>query len=213
MTSLPRTFFDRDAREVAIDLLGRHLVRTSADVDPHPGAVATIVETEAYLGSHDLACHACRGRTPRTATMFGPPGRAYVYLIYGMYHCLNAVTGPDGTAGAVLIRAVFINDDEPSRQGRPYRGTGPGRLTRALDVTRRHDAADLSDPSSPIQVLPGPRPIARANPDQPIRRGPRIGVDSAGPEWAAKPLRFWLDSHFAVSGTRKRNQAGEKITG
>jgi DNA-3-methyladenine glycosylase len=141
------------------------------------------------------------------------PGHAYVYLIYGMYHCLNAVTGPDGTAGAVLIRAVLINDDEPSRQGRPYRGTGPGRLTRALDVTRRHDTADLSDPSSPIQVLPGPRPIARPNPDQPIRRGPRIGVDSAGPEWAAKPLRFWLDSHFAVSGTRKRNQVGEKITG
>lgn len=210
MRPLPRKFFDRDARNVAIDLLGRHLVRKSADGDPHPGAVATIVETEAYLGSHDLACHACRGRTPRTATMFGPPGHAYVYLIYGMYHCLNAVTCPNGTAGAVLIRAVSINHDQPSRRGAPYRGTGPGRLTRALDVTRRHDTADLCDASSPIQFVAGPRPIARPHPEQPYRCGPRIGVEAAGPEWAGKPLRFWLEGHFAVSGTRKRNEAGER---
>ncbi len=205
---LPRIFFDRDARDVATDLLGRHLVRTSADGGQHAGAVATIVETEAYLGSHDFACHACRGRTPRTATMFGPPGHAYVYLVSGMYHCLNTVPGPYGTTGAVLIRAVYVDHDQPSRQGAAYRGTGPGRLTRSLDVTRRHDTADLCDMSSTIQFASGPRPIARPNPDQPFRCGPRIGDDSAGPEWAGKPLRFWLDGHFAVSGTR--NEAGER---
>ena len=210
MRPRPRIFFDGDARDVAIHLLGRHLVRTSADGDPHSGAVATIVETEAYLGSHDLACHACRGRTPRTATMFGPPGHAYVSLICGMYRSLNAVTGPDGTAGAVLIRAVWIDHDEPSRQRAPYPGSGPGRLTRALDVTRRHDTADLCEVSSQIHVVSGPTSIAQTHPEHPYRCGPRIGVNSAGPEWAGNPLRFWLEGHFAVSGTRKRNRAGER---
>lgn len=135
MTSLPRTFFDRDAREVAIDLLGRHLVRTSGAVDPHPRAVATIVETAAYLSSHDLACRACQGRIPRTAMMVGARGHANVFPICDMYHCLDAVTGRDGTTGAVLIRTVFVGHDEPPRQGGRCRGAWPGRLTPAIEVT------------------------------------------------------------------------------
>lgn len=163
-------FYDRDTVVVARDLLGRTLV--------HGERRGRIVETEAYVGEHDLACHASKGRTPRTAVMFGPPGRAYVYLIYGMHHCFNVVTEAEGHASAVLIRGLA------PLEGETLVGHGPGRLCRALGIDRRLDGHDLTRP--PLTVRPGtPVPARR------IARGPRIGVDYAG-AWAEKPLRFWI---------------------
>jgi DNA-3-methyladenine glycosylase len=105
MRKLPRKFYDRDTIEVAHELLGKCLVHVSGGIQ----RVGRIVEAEAYLGPHDLAAHSSKGLTPRTKTMFGPPGHAYVYLIYGMYHCMNVVTQPEGTASAVLLRALDID--------------------------------------------------------------------------------------------------------
>src|SRR4030095_9241839 len=102
MRKLTREFYDRDTIVVAKELLGKHLVLVSSGVE----RVGRMVEVEAYLGPHDLAAHSARGRTPRNQVMFGPPGHAYVYLIYGVHHCLNAVTEPEGHAAAVLIRAL-----------------------------------------------------------------------------------------------------------
>src|SRR3954467_6947943 len=102
MNKLPRAFYDRDTIQVAQDLLGKYLVYNRGGVE----RIGRIVEAEAYLGPHDLAAHSSKGRTPHTEVMFGPPGHAYVYLIYGMHNCLNAVTGSDGVASAVLIRAL-----------------------------------------------------------------------------------------------------------
>src|SRR5438093_1444848 len=101
-STLPRSFYDRDAISVAHDLLGKHLVHHAEGLT----RVGRIVEVEAYLGPHDLAAHSARGRTSRTEVMFGPPGHAYVYLIYGMYHCMNVVVAKEGCAAAVLLRAL-----------------------------------------------------------------------------------------------------------
>jgi DNA-3-methyladenine glycosylase len=150
-----------------------------------------IVETEAYLGPHDLACHAARGRTARTEVMFGPPGHAYVYLIYGMHHCVNAVTEQDGFAAAVLIRAL---EPDPGVDGRT---DGPGRLCKALGIDRSHNGADLTRPGA-LYVTPGDRPVKVGRPTGEIGVGPRIGVAYAG-EWAEAPLRFWLKGNRWVS--------------
>jgi len=147
--------------------------------------VGRVVETEAYLGPHDLAAHSARGRTARTEVMFGPPGHAYVYLIYGVHHCMNVVTEPEGKAAAVLIRAL-----EPVRN---IEGStkGPGLLCRALGINRSHSGHDLvgddlflaePDDRGPFEV------VAR----------PRIGVAYAG-EWAAKPLRFYVAGNAFIS--------------
>ena len=174
MEILPRSFYDRNAKEVAPEILGMHLVRTIAG-ETHVGR---IVEVEAYLGPHDLAAHTSKGRTKRTSVMFGPPGYAYVYLIYGMYHCLNAVTGPGDHASAVLIRAL-----EPI-SGIVGATNGPGRLCRAMDIDLTLYGYDLT--------LGGDLTIARpSEPGEPftIAVGPRIGVDYAK-EWVLEPLRF-----------------------
>src|ERR1700722_327624 len=130
---LPRSFYARPTVEVARDLLGK-VVR-------HGRASARIVETEAYLGTGDAAAHSARGQTPRTKVIFGPPGHAYVYLIYGMHLCLNIVAEPAGVAGCVLIRAV-----EPVDTAAEFAppSKGPGRLTRALGITLDHYGADLT---------------------------------------------------------------------
>src|SRR3954469_16206991 len=132
---LPRRFYDRPALAVARDLLGKVLV---VDV-PGDRRSARIVEVEAYVGEYDLACHAAKGRTARTEVLFGPPGHAYVYLIYGMYHCFNVVTEPEGVAAAVLVRGV-----EPLEGIAPEAGTdGPGKLCRAMHITMAQNRADL----------------------------------------------------------------------
>ena len=144
---LPRRFFARPTEVVAPDLLGKMLVREAAGVG---AADARIVEVEAYLGPRDQASHARRGPTPRAAIMFGPPGHLYVYLIYGMYHCMNFVCEPDGHAGAVLIRAAepLTGDDATD----PRACAGPGKLCRALGITLADKGLDLTSAASGLFV-------------------------------------------------------------
>jgi DNA-3-methyladenine glycosylase len=184
--ALERAWFDRPAALLAPDLLGARLI--------HHGAGGTvggrIVEVEAYEGPEDLAAHSSRGRTPRNAVMFGPPGHLYVYLIYGLHHCLNVVAGPGRKPEAVLVRALEIDEGRELARGR--RGdrppdhrlaAGPGNVGSALGVDRALDGSDLL--AGPVRIEP------RSGPMPEVRRGPRIGVDYAGP-WAARPLRYWI---------------------
>jgi DNA-3-methyladenine glycosylase len=181
---LPRAFFDRDTRVVARDLLGKVLVHQ----DGRTRRAARIVETEAYHGPSDRASHARSGPTPRSAVMFGPPGHAYVYRVYGLHHCMNVVTGPEGFPAAVLVRAA-----EPL-EGCLHSTRGPGNLCRALRIdTGRHTGLDLVD--GPIWVEEGEGPAGR------VLRTPRIGVDFAG-AWALRPWRFLL-AESAWTSSRK----------
>lgn len=179
-TRLPRSFYAGRTERVARALLGKHLVHRHDGVEQR----ARIVEVEAYLGPHDLAAHTSRGLTPRTRTMFGPPGHVYVYLIYGMHHCMNVVTEPEGKGAAVLLRAL-----EPL-SGIEGRTSGPGLLCRALGIDRRHNGHDLLSDSLFIEDAGGPRPK--------IVSRPRIGVEYAG-EWAKKALRFYVAGNPHVS--------------
>ena len=155
-----------------------------------------IVETEAYRGPEDLAAHSARGRTARNGVMFGPPGFLYVYLVYGLHHCLNVVAGPGDKPEAVLIRALAIDEGVDLARARrssavPERrlASGPGNVGQALGIDRRHNGLDLL--SGPVRIEP--------RPDRPrVARGGRIGVDYAGP-WAARPLRFWIADDPHVS--------------
>lgn len=180
---LPRTFFDRDTALVARELLGCLLVHRSGGTE----RIGRIVETEAYLGVGDLAAHSSKGVTPRTRVMFGPPGHAYVYLIYGMHHCVNIVTEGPGQGTAVLLRAV-----EPV-QNLHGRTSGPGLLCRAMDIDRRLNGHDFC--SDDLHVLARPAAWSAA-----IVHRPRVGVDYAG-DWAARPLRFYLEGNRHVSRT------------
>jgi DNA-3-methyladenine glycosylase len=179
-----RSFYERGAESVARDLIGRILSVS----DSGTSILARIVETEAYVGIQDLACHAAKGRTARNSVMFGQPGHAYVYFVYGMHHMLNLVTAPDGDPQAVLIRALEPLVPGP---GVPYRG--PGVLCRSLCITRADNASDLCG-SGRICVEEG-EPVS---PDD-IVVTPRIGVDYAG-EWKNAPLRFCLRGNRHVSG-------------
>lgn len=181
MRKLPRSFYDRDTIVVAHELLGKHLVHVVAGVE----RVGRIVEVEAYLGPHDLAAHSARGLTKRTRVMFGLPGHAYVYLIYGMHWCMNMVTQAEGTASAVLLRAV-----EPVKNiaGRTQ---GPALLTRAMGIDGRLNGHDLT---SDDFYVADPRDDARIR----IVKRPRIGVDYAG-HWARRLLRFYIRGNVFVS--------------
>jgi len=186
---LSRSFFARDAASVARDLLGCLLVRSSPDGDK----ICSIVETEAYVGAHDLACHASKGRTPRTEPMFGEPGHAYVYFVYGLHHLLNVVTGTVGDPQAVLIRGA---EPWPFSEMRDSSLAGPAKLCKALDIdTPRHNRLDLCAHSE-IHLLPTPEPISAE-----IATSPRIGVAYAK-DWAAAPLRFFLRHSPGVSGPK-----------
>lgn len=181
MRKLPRSFYDRDTIVVAHELLGQHLVHVVAGVE----RVGRIVEVEAYLGPHDLAAHSARGLTKRTRVMFGPPGHAYVYLIYGMHWCMNVVTQAEGTASAVLLRAV-----EPVKniEGRTQ---GPALLTRAMGIDGRLNGHDLLSDELFVRDAGGDAPIR-------IVKRPRIGVDYAG-HWARRLLRFYIRGNPFVS--------------
>ncbi len=195
MSRLNRDFFARDTLTVARRLLGQRLVR----VLDGRRLTGRIVETEAYIGDGDEACHASRGRTKRNATMFGPPGHAYVYFIYGMYHCLNAVTERDGYPAAVLIRALEpltgLEAMRTRRDGRPDTEltSGPGKLCMALEIDRSFDGADLCAPDARLFVKAG-KPV----PDGAIAAGPRVGV--RGDETALNaPWRFYVRDNRHVS--------------
>ncbi|MFH8611412.1 DNA-3-methyladenine glycosylase [Streptomyces sp. NPDC018029] len=197
-TPLTRDFFDRPVLEVAPDLLGRILVRDSA-----AGPIEVrLTEVEAYAGEVDPGSHAYRGRTARNSVMFGRPGHMYVYFTYGMWHCMNLVCGPEGMAGAVLLRAGEITKGvEVARERRlsarndKELAKGPARLATALDVDRRLDGADVcGDPSSPFSVLTG-TPVTS---DQ-VSSGPRTGVAGEG---GVHPWRFWVANDPTVSPYR-----------
>lgn len=184
---LSRNFYMQDTLAVARELLGMHLVHRVGATS----RVGRIVETEAYQGPEDRAAHSSRGRTARTEVMFGPAGHAYVYFIYGVWHCLNVVTAAEGVPHAVLLRAL-----EPV-SGITERTCGPGLLCRAMDVDRRLNGADLCGGSLWIERPPRPPPVR-------VRQSPRIGVDYAG-RWARRPWRFFdRDSAFVSARGARR---------
>lgn len=195
---LTRDYYTRDTLETARDLLGRDVVRVLEDGRK---LVCRITETEAYIGRVDKACHAYGGRrTSRTETLFALPGTAYIYLIYGMYHCLNFVTEREGEPAAVLIRGAVpvANGDiiAENRFGRKEKDmtayqrknflNGPGKLCKGLDLTRAQNGLDLTDSGSGLYVLPGAPPDPAK-----VRVGKRIGIDYAE-EAVDFPWRFYL---------------------
>jgi DNA-3-methyladenine glycosylase len=187
---LTRAYFNRPTITVARSLLGKYLIRV---VDGRTLA-GKIIEVEAYVGAEDKACHASKGRTQRTDVMFGPAGVAYVYLIYGMYHCLNIVTEREEFPSAVLIRAIEIDGELVD---------GPGRICRALQIDRRLNRVDLTTGES---LWFEDRGVLVKKSD--VRTHPRIGVDYAG-TWAKKLWRFRLQRVTVPTRTgRKKIQGG-----
>ncbi len=210
------------APEVAASLLGTRLVRE----DDTGRRVGRIVEVEAYAGPDDLASHARSGQTLRNRGMFGPAGHAYVYLVYGMYDCLNVVSGTPGEASAVLIRAVeplvgmgrmrvdrLVVEQRRTRVRAPGGETaarvrlasvpslrlasGPGLVGAAFGLDTGWSEMDLCDPSSPLRLERDPSDQV---PPAQIRATPRIGVAYAGPDWSARAWRFLISGHPSVSG-------------
>jgi DNA-3-methyladenine glycosylase len=187
---LKREFYDRATVEVSRALLGKVLV--------HGPAAGIIVETEAYLGGDDLAAHSARGVTDRTRVIFGPPGHAYVYFIYGMYECLNLVCEPEGTPGCVLIRALEpVKGLDEMRRRRPAArkpedlASGPGKLTLAMGITRAQNGADVTRGSLVVREPAEPRAPE-------IAVTPRIGITKC----ADLPLRFVIRGNRFVSKAR-----------
>jgi len=189
---LPRVFFERPTLEVAPDMLGKYLVYHS----PEGKLSARIVEVEAYIGHDDPACHASKGLTPRTRPMFGPAGFTYIYFVYGMYHCLNLVTEPEGTPAALLVRAAEP-DEGQSVMGRNSPGkdgmellSGPGKLCRSFGLTVDQNRLDLAGDT--IYIEDRLRKVE--NIGQSRRVGIRVGVD--------RPWRFFDDDSKVVSRPR-----------
>ena len=181
MKKLGRAFYNRDTVIVARELLGKYLVHVSRGIE----RIGRIVEDEAYLGPHDLAAHSAKGLTQRTKVMFGPPGYAYVYMIYGMYDCMNVVTEREGHASAVLLRAI-----EPLRNVNG-RTQGPGLLCKSMQIDRDLNAHDLlsdnfyiADPLKDEHVI--------------IVKRPRVGVAYAR-HWQRRLLRFYINGNPFVS--------------
>ncbi len=181
---LARDFYARPCLKVARDLVGKWLVHRAG---PKLRS-GRIVETEAYIGIEDQACHARFGETNRNRVMFGPPGHAYVFLIYGMYDCFNVVCEPEKHPAAVLIRALEPGEDVEGKTD------GPGKLTRALGINRTHSGLDLTGDRLWIEDRGGKKPRIVAT--------PRIGIDYAG-EWVDKPWRF-IDAESRWVSGRKR---------
>jgi DNA-3-methyladenine glycosylase len=182
MPKLSRDFYDRDTITVAKELLGKELVH----VVNGKKLVGRIVETEAYLGPHDLAAHSARGKTVRTQVMFGPPGFAYVYFVYGMHFCMNVVTDQEGHASAVLLRAI-----EPI-SGIEGSTNGPARLCKAMSIDRALNGHDLL---SNTLFIRDSGTVAKMT----IVKRPRIGVDYAGKKWSGRLLRFYVRGNQFIS--------------
>ncbi len=192
---LPAKFYDRDTEQVARDLLGAVLRHTTSD-----GVISgRIVETEAYLGEHDLACHAAAGRTERTKWLYGAPGTAYVYFIYGVHWCFNAVTRSVGAPSAVLVRALEpLEGVELMRERRGVAHdrdltNGPGKLCAALGITGALNGLPLRN--GPIEILRG-EPVVEAD----VQVTARIGITKSA-DW---PLRWLVRDSPYVSKTPKR---------
>jgi DNA-3-methyladenine glycosylase len=218
--AFPRSLLEGPTLDAARGLLGARLVR-----DPVPASeaqparerrVGRIVEVEAYIGEDDRASHARFGRTDRNRVMFGPPGIAYVYLVYGMHHCLNVVTEPAGRPAALLVRAVEpMEGIEAMRAARDARAAargraagdvprhvpdarltaGPALVAAAFDITRGDTGVDLCDPGSPLRLE---APVAEALPT--IRATSRIGIPYAGEPWTSLPWRLVIDGSPSLSG-------------
>jgi DNA-3-methyladenine glycosylase len=194
---LAPALLDRPVLEVAPDLLGA-VVRHAT---PEGTVAVRLTEVEAYDGANDPGSHAFRGRTPRNAVMFGPPGHVYVYFTYGMHWCMNLVCGPEGRASAVLLRAGEVVEGAPlATRRRPTAKTprelarGPARLTLALGVDGSQDGLDATDPTSPLTVS---TPAGTRGGE--VLHGPRVGVAGDG---AVHPWRFWLAGEPSVSAYR-----------
>jgi len=222
LSPLPAIFYERTGREdgvleVARGLLGARLIRRlpAADGEAAQILAGIIVETEAYQGESDLACHARSGFTRRTAVMYGPPGRAYVYFIYGMHWMLNCVTGPEGQPEAVLIRAMIpleglegmarrrgippqANSASPAVRARHWAAlaNGPARVCQALSIDGTLNGIDLYDPQGALVIEDG---IRRAIRPEMIKMGPRVGIERVPEPWRSKPWRFWLPDGPAIT--------------
>jgi DNA-3-methyladenine glycosylase len=208
---LEREFFARPVEQLAMALLGMSVVRSRAGGDR---SVGRIVEVEAYGGPDDRASHARSGRTRRNATMFGEPGHAYIYRVYGLHTCLNIVGNAPGSVGAVLVRAVMpLGDlsairrrrDRPGRRPMPEArlASGPGNVGAAFDIGLELDGVDLTA-AGPLWLeldendIDGSAVEPASRPSD-VMRGPRIGVEYAGPGWADAQLRFALRGEPAIS--------------
>jgi len=210
---MPRAMLAAWSTDLAPTLLGARLVST---VGGELVAVR-LTEVEAYRGEQDPGSHAFRGRTPRTAVMFGPAGHLYVYFTYGMHWCANVVCGPEGSASAVLVRAgeVVQGPDVATRRRPSARrpadlARGPARLASALGIDGALDGVDLCGPSSPVWLEAADAPAVA------VRTGPRVGVSGAGGDGEAFPWRFWLDGEPTVSvyrpGQPRRSRAAGRAS-
>ena len=203
-TVLPREFYDRPVLTVARALLGKIVHLRTAEQSLR----AAILETEAYDGEADQACHARRGKTPRVEPMYGEPGHAYIYFTYGLHWLLNAVTGPAGYPAAVLIRAVYplegVSQMAENRPGHPFQHwcDGPAKLTRAMGIDGSLNQTDLCDPNGPLQIETGFH-----LPDTLILRGPRVGLGKTPEPWLSLPWRFHVP-HAAFAHWMKTQEQG-----
>lgn len=187
MSNLPQRFYKREVTHVARDLLGMHLVRQVGD----QRISGMIIETEAYRGEEDLACHARHGRTPRTEVMYGEAGRAYIYFTYGMHWLLNVVTGDVGFPAAVLLRAIIplegIAIIAANRGGRPEKDwcNGPAKICQAFQITGAMNGIDLTTSHDGLWIEE-----AKSVPDAGVDTGTRIGIGSVPEPWKSIPWRF-----------------------
>ncbi|MBT3190369.1 MAG: DNA-3-methyladenine glycosylase [Anaerolineae bacterium] len=188
---LPHEFYDRPTLTVAQELLGATLVRVEKDVQ----IAGIIVETEAYVGESDLGCHAKAGKTPRTAIMYGMPGRAYVYFTYGMHWMLNAVTEAEGFPAAVLIRAIHPTEgveiiaSRRGKQPRTYWTDGPAKLTQALAIDKSFNGIDLCNSESGLWIESGKRVLEKN-----VTTSARVGLYTVPEPWKSKPWRFQIST-------------------
>lgn len=201
---LSRSFFARPTLQVARELLGQRIVRVETDGQRLCGM---IIETEAYIGTQDLGCHARVGRTARNDSMWGPPGHVYVYFTYGMHWMLNFVTEPEGSPAAVLIRGLVpVEGLERMQSRRPGRiarelTDGPAKLCQSLGIDRTFDGHDLCAPSSILYVEQD-----HQVPEESVTTGPRVGLSRVPEPWKSIPWRFKAQAHDLVESHKEGSE-------